>query len=115
MKGPMKARWVDETISFEPPDPSALPEEARRFFDENVALRLEANGQTFPEGVTLRRTGQLLDTARAEAGQVVYPAEYAPYVHARYNWAGIPPQRQEEWTRRIAPLVLPFLVSRPKP
>lgn len=76
---------------------------------EQIKARLDMNGNPFPPGVDLISSGALLASIRGIVKDgmplVEIGVPYAPYVNARYGFAGICPQYQPELQKRLQPII----------
>jgi len=84
--------------------PKALQEIADLVADmsqQQAIAGIDANGQPFPPGVTLIRTGAMLRSIHGEVRNgepcVVADTDYAQYVQERIPFAGIAPQYMSEF------------------
>jgi len=70
---------------------------------------IDADGQPFPPGITLNRSGNLLRSieGRVTDGEieVVSDLDYAEIQQGRFNFAGVAPQYQTELEQRLQPII----------
>lgn len=96
-------------IKFTPECLQKLADLAAEMVQEQSLSGIDANGRSFPPGVTLVRSGDLLRGLRGRVvggvPQVVSEVDYAEHVNRRFEFAGIAPQYMPEFERRAQPII----------
>lgn len=81
---------------------------ARRFIRENGRYRVSADGRPLPPNVDLKDTGELFQNVdfRTQEGKalIIFRAPHASIVEQKYHFAGIPPQRWDDFLKELAPI-----------
>ncbi len=71
--------------------------------------RIDANGNPFPPGITLQRSGNLLRSIQGriagEEGQIFTDVVYSEFLNNRFNFAGIAPQNQAELEAKVQKII----------
>lgn len=67
-----------------------------------IDQRLDARGQKFPEGVTLKDTERLVTNTHFDATSYYFDQPYAEYVEDRFHFIGLSPIFQEEADREVS-------------
>lgn len=97
------------TIQFTPESLQEMADVLTQLLKEQIKARLDKFGNTFPAGVDLIASGALINSIRGVvvngSPEVEIGVPYAPYVEARYGFAGICPAWMPELERRLAPIV----------
>ncbi len=76
---------------------------------EQTSEGVSSNGET--HDFDWRKSGQLMDTAEvSDDGVLQWPAPHAEIVEARFPFAGIAPQYQENFNKRLQPILQAGLV-----
>ena len=98
--------WTPERLDITPEARRRIAEVWVRYVQDNSRLRVNADGTPLPPGVDLYRTGYMLFTGiRITETGVEFLADYAAETNERWNWAGVPPQRLEEFLAEIGPIL----------
>jgi hypothetical protein len=93
---------------------------ALRFIQDNSRARVNKHGEPLPPGVDLFASGDLLFYSvdvdvEKDRGVITFRVPYAEIVEARYEFAGIPPQRWQEFEAQIGPILAKGASLRSKP
>jgi len=102
----MNSEWQPEKLIWNSADIDEICKVALRYIQENSVWRINEEGDPLPDGVTLFDSGDMLvKEVGILGGVIIFRVPYAEYTNAKYKWAGIPPQRMEEFLQEIQPLV----------
>lgn len=102
----MSSEATPERLVWDPVYVDEICKVALRYIQENSEWRLNEDGDPLPDGVDLIDTGDMLiREVTVHGGMIIFREDHAEVTHQKYKWAGIPPQRWEEFLQEIQPLV----------
>ncbi len=82
---------------------------AREIIEIQSRAGLGANGEPLVgkngDRLTLYQTGELLTNVDIQPLRLVYKADHAKYVSARFRFGGIAPQYQKQFEERLKPIL----------